>query len=128
MYVLCTSSSFPNYNKNVQKSLFNFPIFIGTTRSRKRGAATKKKSDTSIKLKGKAIKPKPASETQESYKCPSLGCERAYKNKKSLIRHMQYECQVPPKFKCQFCSHRTWIHCNMLKHIKRCHSGKKANN
>ena len=111
----CTYYLLPlHFGNIIQISIFNFPTFIDT----------KKQRETSAQLNKNPIQSKSPSEKKESFKCPSQGCDRVYMYKTSLNRHLQYECQVPPKFKCQFCPHRTSIHCNMLKHIKKCTGGK----
>lgn len=53
------------------------------------------------------------------YKCPT--CEKIYKLKQSLVKHMKFECQKEPKFKCPYCEHRSKLKYNLKKHIITVH-------
>ncbi|KAK9730217.1 hypothetical protein QE152_g15415 [Popillia japonica] len=54
------------------------------------------------------------------FKCQS--CHRAYRNKRSLSRHIQKECGVPPTLQCSFCSYvGRYNHCITL-HMRKKHA------
>lgn len=51
---------------------------------------------------------------------PCMKCGRSYVWKAHLNRHMIYECDVEPKFKCQYCS-KPFRHLHVLrKHTSLC--------
>ncbi|CAG9864642.1 unnamed protein product [Phyllotreta striolata] len=54
------------------------------------------------------------------YKC-SL-CGKAYKNHKSLVRHLTHECQKEPTEECRLCGHRTIYKSALKKHMLSKHS------
>ena len=47
-------------------------------------------------------------------------CNNVYSHRKSLVRHVRQECGKEPQFQCPFCNHRAKLHCNMLKHMRKC--------
>uniref|UniRef100_T1GVK9 BTB domain-containing protein n=1 Tax=Megaselia scalaris TaxID=36166 RepID=T1GVK9_MEGSC len=54
------------------------------------------------------------------FKC--IKCERSYKNKGHLLRHMNLECGVEPKFKCEICGTKFSRKETVKRHILRTHS------
>lgn len=50
------------------------------------------------------------------FMCPK--CYRFYTHKRSLLRHMRYECQKAPMFKCCFegCSYKAHQKATLLRH------------
>lgn len=55
------------------------------------------------------------------YYCPNRHCGRNYKNKCSLTYHLNNECGVNPKFKCQFCSKTSCRYSNLKRHMISVH-------
>lgn len=55
-------------------------------------------------------------------KCPT--CGRVYKHKKTLIRHLRYECQQEPKFCCNYCSYRAYQNIHVKHHMIKLHPEK----
>lgn len=53
------------------------------------------------------------------FKC----CRASYKQKTHLIRHINYECGVEPKFKCDFCGKKFKQKSNYQTHVKLIHFG-----
>jgi len=47
-------------------------------------------------------------------------CGRTYLNKKSLIRHLRYECGVKRQFQCFMCFHQFKLQCHLKKHLRKC--------
>jgi hypothetical protein len=47
-------------------------------------------------------------------------CGRTYLNKKSLIRHLRYECGVKRQFQCSMCFHQFKLQCHLKKHLRKC--------
>lgn len=52
---------------------------------------------------------------------PCTHCERSYKNKSSLNRHMQYECGRNVKFICPICQTRVLTKRSLPKHMRVIH-------
>ncbi|RZF39425.1 hypothetical protein LSTR_LSTR000946 [Laodelphax striatellus] len=52
---------------------------------------------------------------EERFACER--CDRSYKHRKHLMRHLKFECGVEPRFSCSLCPHRTYHNCNMKVHI-----------
>lgn len=50
------------------------------------------------------------------YECRK--CSRRYRAKRSLRRHMKYECKKEPSLKCPYCPHMTKHRCNLNIHIR----------
>ncbi|RZB39181.1 hypothetical protein BDFB_000073, partial [Asbolus verrucosus] len=46
---------------------------------------------------------------------------RCYKNKKSLLRHLRYECHKDPTFSCPYCPHKAKYKNTLVTHIKQRH-------
>lgn len=53
------------------------------------------------------------------YQCPE--CSKLYKWKKSLITHLRYQCQKPPRFICLHCGHRKYQKIHILRHMRTIH-------
>ncbi|CRK89095.1 CLUMA_CG002560, isoform A, partial [Clunio marinus] len=55
------------------------------------------------------------------YNCPNMRCDRKYKIKHSLVRHMRHECTQVSHFSCPDCS-RTFTHgFNVIRHLQQVH-------
>ncbi|KAG8259463.1 hypothetical protein J6590_014933 [Homalodisca vitripennis] len=52
-----------------------------------------------------------------SYSCPQ--CQKRYKTKGTMRRHIRYECGKQPQFACMVCPFRAFQKSNLLKH-ERC--------
>ncbi|KAG7205743.1 hypothetical protein KM043_007692 [Ampulex compressa] len=52
---------------------------------------------------------------------PCRHCERSYKNKSSLNRHLQYECGKQKQFTCPICQRRLIQKSSLHKHIIAVH-------
>ena len=59
------------------------------------------------------------------FNCPS--CRRTYRYKRSLERHLKFECGVEPKFVCDFCPYKCKQKANLEKHMNCRHYGIKSN-
>lgn len=56
--------------------------------------------------------------------CPN--CPRKYKNRRTLLRHLRYECGVIEKqFKCPFCDFCSKLKHNLKKHVEKHQDTKK---
>ncbi|XP_017783506.1 PREDICTED: longitudinals lacking protein, isoforms A/B/D/L-like isoform X5 [Nicrophorus vespilloides] len=51
-------------------------------------------------------------------KCPK--CDHTYKHRVHLIRHINYECGVEPKFKCPVCPRKFKHKASVKSHLKSC--------
>lgn len=50
------------------------------------------------------------------------GCNRSYRSKAALMRHVKYDCGQPPRFVCRFCNkYRAYQKVHLLRHIHRNH-------
>lgn len=58
--------------------------------------------------------------------CPNE-CGRKYLNKKSLIRHLRYECGVKRQFQCSMCFQQFKLQGHLKKHLRKCFAGIKNN-
>lgn len=52
---------------------------------------------------------------------PCMHCERSYKNKSSLNRHVQYECGKEKQFSCPICQRRMIQKSSLHKHMLAVH-------
>lgn len=48
-------------------------------------------------------------------------CDRRFTAKRSLMRHLRYECGKTPRFECPYCDYRTKRSYNGTAHIKARH-------
>uniref|UniRef100_A0A1B6D2M0 C2H2-type domain-containing protein n=1 Tax=Clastoptera arizonana TaxID=38151 RepID=A0A1B6D2M0_9HEMI len=53
-------------------------------------------------------------------KCQS--CNRMYRSKFTLWRHLKYECGKEPKFECTICSKKAYYKTEMWRHMKTKHN------
>lgn len=49
-------------------------------------------------------------------------CGKRYKQKKSLHKHLKFECGKPPGFQCLHCSFKTHQKSNLIGHVERRHT------
>lgn len=56
----------------------------------------------------------------DRFYCPNGFCNRSYKNKRSLRRHIKDECGVDPKFKCKYCDKFMFRKTTLQKHQVNC--------
>ncbi|XP_023313341.1 longitudinals lacking protein, isoforms A/B/D/L isoform X32 [Trichogramma pretiosum] len=54
-------------------------------------------------------------------------CEKSYKNRSHLKRHIDFECGKPPRFCCFYCTQRCKHKSDIKNHVKRCHRGAEIN-
>lgn len=60
----------------------------------------------------------------DRYPCP--GCERHFKDKKNLVRHVQYECGQEPRFQCPYCELKSKRPSCIYLHIRKRHGESKS--
>lgn len=54
------------------------------------------------------------------YPCPK--CPSSYKQRTHLIRHLNFECGVEPKFTCEYCGKKIKQKSNYVTHIRILHN------
>ncbi|KAJ8686841.1 hypothetical protein QAD02_022635 [Eretmocerus hayati] len=59
---------------------------------------------------------------RKEYACAR--CGRSYNRPDNLTRHRKYECGIAPRFKCNYCEHRSRYKAQIEGHIKRMHRDK----
>ncbi|XP_043284406.1 longitudinals lacking protein, isoforms A/B/D/L isoform X31 [Venturia canescens] len=59
-----------------------------------------------------------------SRRFPCTNCSSVFKQRRSLVTHVRYECGQPPRFKCPYCDMVSKKTSNVTKHIRRKHDGK----
>jgi len=59
--------------------------------------------------------------------CPQ-NCGKSYKNISSLNKHLKYECNKIPQFKCLFCDKKAKRPDNLRKHMKLVHGYNESTN
>lgn len=59
------------------------------------------------------------SSLQEKFICTT--CERVYKNKDSLGRHLKWECGKEPSFACSRCPYKARYKADLVRHEKTRH-------
>lgn len=52
---------------------------------------------------------------------PCITCRKVYKMKQSLMKHLKFECQKEPMFRCPYCDHRSKLKYNLKKHVVTVH-------
>ena len=57
---------------------------------------------------------------KKAFPCPQ--CDRSYKNKSSLNRHLQYECGTSKRYVCPLCDARMFYSSSLQEHILFAHS------
>ena len=60
---------------------------------------------------------------ETSKKFPCLKCPSVFRQKGSLTRHLKWECNQPPRFKCPYCICRFKKTSNAYDHIRKKHPG-----
>ncbi|KAK3915509.1 Zinc finger protein 182 [Frankliniella fusca] len=53
------------------------------------------------------------------FACPD--CYKAYKYRKSLIRHLRYECNMEPQQLCKLCPYKAKLRSNLIRHVREKH-------
>ncbi|KAG5316852.1 LOLA3 protein, partial [Acromyrmex insinuator] len=56
-------------------------------------------------------------------KYPCTNCSSTFKHKRSLLKHLKYECGQSPRFKCPYCELISKKSSNILRHIRLKHKG-----
>lgn len=51
--------------------------------------------------------------------CPN--CWKPYKYRKSLIRHLRYECNMEPQQYCSLCPYKAKLRSNLIRHVREKH-------
>ena len=94
---------------------------------------TKIKHEPKVKQrKSSSLKDSPISNRvlivqQEKFSCQN--CERVYKNKDSLGRHLKWECGKEPSFACSRCPYKARYKADLVRHEKTRHlKREQANN
>jgi uncharacterized Zn-finger protein len=58
---------------------------------------------------------------QEDFQC--MTCERSYRYKKNMMRHIRFECGKEPQFQCPYCPKKSKLKSNLKQHIILKHEG-----
>ena len=59
------------------------------------------------------------SDSSNKFPCPK--CTSVFRQKRSLTRHLKYECQKSPRFKCPYCLYRTKKTSDAYAHVRKKH-------
>lgn len=51
--------------------------------------------------------------------CPD--CFKPYKYRKSLTRHLRYECNMEPQQLCKLCPYKAKLRSNLIRHVREKH-------
>lgn len=62
----------------------------------------------------------------QKHHCHNDGCDRVFKHRGSLNRHLLWECQVEPAFRCAYCTFKAFYAVNVNKHCKNAHNRKSS--
>lgn len=62
-----------------------------------------------------------AAQRLKKFPCPK--CPSAFRQKGSLTRHLRFECNQPPRFKCIYCKTRFRKTSNAYDHVRKKHPG-----
>lgn len=60
-----------------------------------------------------------------NYICPNQKCFKSYRSKYTLTRHLKYECNKSPRFKCFYCDFKNCFKDRVRLHSHIKHPGKK---
>lgn len=60
------------------------------------------------------------------FKCRNDGCPKAFKTKRTLVYHVNFECGKPPRFKCSLCSYDSWERSKIQRHAEKYHIGEEV--
>jgi len=63
-----------------------------------------------------------ASNSRKKFRCTN-NCGSCFTHRGSLTRHLRYECQQNPRFKCPTCDFRSRWTSDVYKHVRRKHQG-----
>ncbi|KAG8308281.1 hypothetical protein J6590_002370 [Homalodisca vitripennis] len=80
---------------------------------------------TSTKL-GRTSAPGKAQSAKSFFAC--LTCGRRYRQKHHLKRHVEYECNVEPRFQCRHCGDKFRHNHSMQRHMLNMHQPQFMNN
>ena len=58
---------------------------------------------------------------ERKYKCQK--CKKSYRQPENLVHHKQYECNVEPKFFCNYCDYKSKRKYNLSRHMYLRHPG-----
>ncbi|KAJ8686844.1 hypothetical protein QAD02_022638 [Eretmocerus hayati] len=61
---------------------------------------------------------------EKNFPCPK--CPTGFSEKGSLTRHLRYECQQEPRFKCPYCNYRTKWTSSIYNHVRNKHEGQRV--
>ena len=64
-------------------------------------------------------------ETSETV-CPNHKCNKTFVTKRSLVKHMRYDCQMKPRYRCAICKYSSTHRFQINKHCESSHKGKKG--
>lgn len=71
----------------------------------------------------KLTMPSNGDDSSSNYHCNQ--CGRQYQHKKTLRRHMLYDCETKPRFSCSMCGLRVRRRYNLIKHLMVVHCVQK---
>lgn len=61
----------------------------------------------------------------QELRCPNQGCDRIFKIRTSLIRHVRWECQIDPPFLCAYCDRTSAYAVNIDRHCRAVHKDRE---
>lgn len=64
-----------------------------------------------------------SSNLRKKFRCPNNNCRSCFTHRCSLTRHLRYECQQSPRFKCPCCDFRSRWTSDVYKHVRKRHQG-----